>query len=378
MKQNEEANMEKQNGSSTNQQPSIRRMRFAQCPVCELYRVALVPSVQIALDKWRCSPTFLRSKSIGDRGMLVGDLAMSFYAKPRFTHRVEVYYPKGSEIPGGVIGFTRHHKGVFQENTSKIEVRTYTPETLHIPESVTEIIKYSGFDLRARLQLADILNFPKALPAKSAYDVHDGLKVASLECMIVLKLYASDNRRLEYQALGDIARMLENNPQISTDSFEGWGLSEFHLAKLSAIIGMTPSASDFIYEENEDRIAEVATQFPTTQTRFELSQEQNIRLNDWLVGVIQQAAEEQVVAERGWRPRMVEKIQGMATFRELSDKEEWWLSQLKKPYPRPLPYYGENGEGLTYAFTPTKHGTYCRVTEEITESFIDLDDLGWG
>lgn len=370
--------MEKQNGSSTNQQPSIRRMSFGQSPVRELSRVALVPRVQIALDKWRSSPTFLRSKSIGDKGMLVGDLAMSFYAKPRFTHRVEIYYPDGSEIPGGVNGFTRHHKGVFQETTSKIEVRTHSPETLHLPESVTEIIKYSGFDLRARLQLADTLNFPKVLPAKSAYDVHDGLKVASLECMIVLKLYASDNRRLEYQALGDIARMLENNPQISTESFEGWGLSEFHLAKLSAIIGITPSASDFIREESEGRIAEVVTQFPTTQTRFELSQEQNKRLNDWLVRVMQQAAEEQVVAERGWRPRMVEKLMGMATFRELSDKEEWLLSQLKKPYPRPLPYYGENGEGLTYAFTPTKHGNYCRVTEKITGDFIDLDDLGLG
>lgn len=378
MKQNEEANMEKQSGSSANQQSLIRHMRFSPGPVHALCRVALVPSVQIALDKWRGSPTFRRSKSIGDKGLLVGDLAMSFYAKPRFTHRVEIYYPEGSEIPGGVIGFTRHHKGIFQENTSKIEVRTYTPETLHIPKSVTEIIGCSGFDLRARLEFADLLKCPEVLPAKSAYDVHDGLKVASLECMIVLKLYASDNRRLEYQALGDIARMLENNPQISTDSFEGWGLSEFHLAKLSAIIGVTASGMDFIQEENEDRIAEVATKFPTTQTRFELSQEQNNSLNDWLVGVTQQAAEKQVDAERHWRPQLVNKLLGMATFRDLSDKEEWWLSQLKKPYPRPLPYYGEDGEGLTYAFTPTKHGNYCRVTEKITGRFIDLDDLGWG
>ena len=223
--------MEKQNGSSRINNLQFAVLSFGQSPVRELSRVALVPRVQIALDKWRSSPTFLRSKSIGDKGMLVGDLAMSFYAKPRFTHRVEIYYPDGSEIPGGVNGFTRHHKGVFQETTSKIEVRTHSPETLHLPESVTEIIKYSGFDLRARLQLADTLNFPKVLPAKSAYDVHDGLKVASLECMIVLKLYASDNRRLEYQTLGDIARMLENNPQISTESFERSGFIRISFSK---------------------------------------------------------------------------------------------------------------------------------------------------
>ena len=375
MKQREKTNMEKQNESSSNQQLSIHLMGFHQNPVRELCRVALVPSVQMALDKWRCSPTFLRSKSIGDKGMLIGDLAMSFYAKPRFAHRVEVYYPAGSEVPGGVKGFTRLHKGVFQENTSKIEVWTHTPETLHLPKSVTEIIQYSGFDLRDRVKLADILNFPKVLPAKSAKDVHDGLTVASLECMIVLKLYASDNRRLEYQALGDIARILENNPQISTDSFESWGLSEFHLAKLSAIIGMRPNASDFICEGETDRIAEAVTQLPATQTRFELNQQQINQLNDWLVGVTQQAVAEQIVAEKYSRPLMVHQLLGAATFRDLSEKEEGWLSQLTKTYPRPLPYYGENGDALTYAFTPTKMGIHCRVTESITGKFKDLDDF---
>lgn len=377
MRQDERESMDKPDGSSTNQHPSIRHMRFAHGPVQKLCRVALDPRLQIALDKWRCSPTFRWRKSIGDKGLLIGDLAMSFYAKPRFTDKVEVFYPERSEIPGGVTGFTRHHKGVFQENTSKIEVWTHTPETLHIPKSVTKIIKCSGFDLHTRLELGDLLKFPETLPTKPAYNVHDDLMVASLECMIVLKLYASDNRKLEYQALGDIARMLENNPQISTSSFEGWGLSEFHLKKLSAIIGMAPCGSDFIREKNPDRIAEITTQFPATQTRFELTHEQIKRVNEWLVGVMQQAAEKQAAAEKDWRPKMAEEMQRISTLRELSEKEKWWLSQLKKPYPRPLPYYGEDGEGLTYAFTPTNHGNYCRVTEMITERFIDLDDLGW-
>lgn len=351
MKQHDEVHMKNESENTTSNQSSIRYVRTAQRPALELRHVALVHTVQKALDNWRTSRTFGRSKSIQDRGLLVGNLAMSFYAKPRFADRVEILYPEASSIPGGVDGFTRHHKGVFQEDISKTEVWTLTPKSLHIPQEVIKRIFYS-----------------EAV-------VHDGLMVASLESMIILKLYASDNRRLEYQALGDIARMLENNPQLSTDSFAGWGLSEFHLAKLNAIMGINPSDRDSIHEENVDRKAESETQAPSTQTRFELNEQQINNLNDWLVGVTQQAADEQVVAEKYWRPQMVNKLLGAGTFRDLSEKEEWWLSQLKNPYPRPLPYYGENGEALTYAFTPTKIGMHCRVTESITGKFIDLDDF---
>ncbi len=238
--------MEKLTGGCVTQ-PSkgLRDMGFAYGPVKELCHVALVQDVQVALDKWRHSKTFEKSRSIGDMGLLVGDLAMSFYAKPRYADRVEVLYPEASSIPGGVDGFTRHHKGVFQENASKVEVWTLTPNSLHIPEAVAEIIQCSGFGLHTRLELANLLKLPDVLPVKSAYDRHDGLMVASLECMIVLKLYASDNRRFEHQALGDIGRMLENNPQISAASFDGWSLSEFHLKKLNAIIGMAPSGSGY-------------------------------------------------------------------------------------------------------------------------------------
>lgn len=225
-------------------------MGFAYGPVKELSHVALVHDVQIALDKWRNSKTFWRSKSIQDKGLLVGDLAMSFYAKPRYADRVEVLYPEPSSIPGGVDGFTRHHKGVFQEDASKVEVWTLTPDSLHIPEAVAEIIHCSGFNLHDRLEFANLLELPDVLPTKSAYDVHDELMVASLECMIVLKLYASDNRRYEYQALGDIGRMLENNPQISIASFDGWSLSEFHLNKLNDIIGRASNGKSYIFVQN--------------------------------------------------------------------------------------------------------------------------------
>jgi|GEM_PF-6754781 hypothetical protein len=191
-------------------QPSndLRDMGFTHSTVKELCHAALDQRVQTALDKWRNSRTFGRSKSIHVKGLLVGDLAMNFHAKYRDADELEILYPEPSSIPGGVDGFTRHHKGVFQENGSKLEVWTHTPKSLHLPDAVAKIIRKSG------------------------YNVHEGLMVASLECMIVLKLYASDNRRFENQALADIDHLMERNPQITAASFDEWFLSEFHLNKL--------------------------------------------------------------------------------------------------------------------------------------------------
>lgn len=229
-------------------QPSndLRDMGFTHGPVKELCHVALDQRVQTVLDQWRNSKTFRNCKSIHVKGMLVGDLAINFYAKPNFTDKVEIYYPEPSSIPGGVDGFTRHHKGVFQENSSKIEVWTLTPESLHIPEPIPTIINEAGWNVYLRQlsehkkqEMAALLKLRLDLPVKSAHDIHVGLMVASLECMIVLKLYASDNRRFESLALNDIDRMLENNPQITIASFDGWSLSEFHLNKLNASICRT-------------------------------------------------------------------------------------------------------------------------------------------
>ena len=113
-------------------------------------------------------------------------------------------------------------------------------------------------------------------------------------------------------------------------------------------------------------------------TRFELTQEQEERLKEWLVVVSQRAAKKQEELERDQRPAMLERMQKRSDSGLLSEKGEAMLSRLKKPLPRPLPYYGDDGGGISFTFTPTTSGVYCRVTERITGDFIDLDDLGWG
>ena len=85
-------------------QPSkrLRNMDYAYGPVKELRHVALVRDVQTTLNRWRHSETFRKSKSIHVMGLLIGDLALSFYAKPRYTDRVEVLYPNHLQFQVGL------------------------------------------------------------------------------------------------------------------------------------------------------------------------------------------------------------------------------------------------------------------------------------
>ncbi|MDP2762032.1 MAG: RNA 2'-phosphotransferase [Sideroxyarcus sp.] len=138
--------------------------------------------------------------------------------------------------------------------------------------------------------------------------------------------------------------------------------------KLNAIVGRASNERSCFFMPNECM----------GKTRFELTLEQEKRFKVWLVAVTQRAAEMQEEQEKVNRPKMLERMLKISASRQLSDKEEWMLSRLKSPLPRPLPYYGEDGGGISFTFTPTKRGTYCRVTESITGEFIDLDDLGWG
>lgn len=122
-------------------------------------------------------------------------------------------------------------------------------------------------------------------------------------------------------------------------------------------------------------LTDAANQYASEFARFELTHEQDDKLKKWLPGVSQRAAKKQEELEKD--DSMLNRMLKIAASRKLSDKEEWMLSRLKKPYPRPLPYYADGG-GISFTFEPTKHGVYCRATESITGEFIHLDDLGWG
>jgi hypothetical protein len=81
---------------------------------------------------------------------------------------------------------------------------------------------------------------------------------------------------------------------------------------------------------------------PSGDRNFKLSKNQIAKLNDWLIGVEQRAAELQAA-------------------NIITHNDE-------------LPYYGAIGGGLTFTFSPNGVGTYCKVTEAITGESIDLSE----
>lgn len=85
-----------------------------------------------------------------------------------------------------------------------------------------------------------------------------------------------------------------------------------------------------------------------SQVNFELTKEQVIKLNEWIIEVEKRAAAIQM--------------------------EKAKLNGWKFPYPRPLPYHGALGGGLTFSFSPNGIGVHCKVTEGITGESIDLSD----
>lgn len=82
--------------------------------------------------------------------------------------------------------------------------------------------------------------------------------------------------------------------------------------------------------------------------KFELSEAQIKKLNEWAIGVEQRAAGLQFekAKHKGWEFH----------------------------YPVKLPYYGAIGGGFKFTFTPLGIGMACTVTESITGESIDLSD----
>lgn len=164
----------------------------------------------------------------------------------------------------------------------------------------------------------------------------------------------------------------DNHTKLTATDADTWQLTWWILSFGDNIEVTAPVA---LRRKISGLLADAANQYSSESCRFELTPEQNDRLKEWLVGVSQKASKKQEELEKDdSRLKFWLKI---AASRKLSEKEEWVLSRLKKPYPRPLPYYADGG-GISFTFTPTERGVYCRATESITGEFIDLDDLGWG
>jgi hypothetical protein len=170
--------------------------------VSEVKHVALVPEVQHALLAW------IKSK-VGTEapGVLIGGLAMSFYAKPRYTEDVDLLFLSKALVPTEVKGFKRYRPGAFQENKTQVDIELTTPASIELPIPVAKKVIHTAVN-------------------------HDGILVASKEAMVVLKLFGANTLKREFKDLNDIVSILSSHPDLILEGWEQF-LTEDQLSKFN-------------------------------------------------------------------------------------------------------------------------------------------------
>jgi hypothetical protein len=154
----------------------LRDMSVFLSAVNSVRHLALVPEVQEALTVWSAL-----SKNIS--WVLIGGLALSFYRKPRTTQDVDILLLNESHVPDHVDGFKKVRPHTFRENGTHVEVELVTPQLVGIPTNLASMV------------------FEKSRKV-------DGIRVASLEGMVSLKLCGASDPKRKHGDLADIVAML--------------------------------------------------------------------------------------------------------------------------------------------------------------------------
>ena len=138
----------------------LRNMDVYKSAVSDINYVAIVPGVQLALNRWIAS----KNSDVAP-GVLIGDLAMSFYAAPRVTMDIDLLFLSKKDIPKTVKGFQKQGPSAFLEIKNNIVVDVKTPEAFNglVPPKIAQQVVLTAVN-------------------------HGGIFVASREGMMALKL----------------------------------------------------------------------------------------------------------------------------------------------------------------------------------------------
>lgn len=136
------------------------------------------------------------------RAVLIGTLALNFFAKPRYATCVEFLLPR---LPISVPdGFLQSLPGRWLHLATEAELRFVEPRTIEVPPTMADHI------------------LATAVP-------HCGLGVASREAMIALGLHGANDLRWQAQRLADLVAILADDDV----DMRGWELNNDHLALLA-------------------------------------------------------------------------------------------------------------------------------------------------
>ena len=172
----------------------MRNMRVFLSHATNPGHVALSSEVQNALNAWMTATGTERN------GVLIGGLALAFYCKPRYTQDVDMLFLSKAGVPTFVEGFNRNRQGAYEHKKTGVEFELTTPKsfTPEIPSHTASKVYASALD-------------------------YSGLKVASREGMIALKLFSAGVLKRELGDLADVVSLLEGHTHIN---MSGWHLTE--------------------------------------------------------------------------------------------------------------------------------------------------------
>lgn len=178
-------------------------VRGAQ-PAEDFDQAVISPLVAQTLQKWVAA-----TRNGG--GVLIGDIALAFYARPRFVNHIETFYLDHASVPKSVSGFLRRSSSELVDKQTKTVLRT---------------IVAAEIGLRADL-------------ATRVYDStvsKGGMVVTSLHGLIALKLhFALSNRRGAHRHAQDIIDMIIWSPDFELPQMDWWGLQQANFTLLAEL-----------------------------------------------------------------------------------------------------------------------------------------------
>lgn len=141
-----------------------------------LEQASIDPAVRKAFADWK--------KAGFTRGVLIGGLALSFYARPRYTQDIDILVLDLDKL-GTSSDFKKHRPSALEHKQTGVEIELVTPKLLGISEALAEKVMLNA-------------------------TIIDGIRVASREGLIALKLYAAtSNPRRFRQDTADVVNLLE-------------------------------------------------------------------------------------------------------------------------------------------------------------------------
>lgn len=164
-----------------------------------VYASSVAPEVAETLKLWeRNLPTQFKNKCV-----LVGGLALSYYAKPRYTEDADFLFLEEKDIPTEVNGFRKPPKRkAFEEKKTQVLVETITPHSFKppIPDSIAKKVMDTAVQ-------------------------KGSLRIASLEGLVALKLCSS--RLRDYADIVDLLNSTDSTPDMSNWHLDSTKLSKY-------------------------------------------------------------------------------------------------------------------------------------------------------